>query len=154
MKNKGYKISILFSLLPVILMAQQISLSVSVPAEVQAGQQFRLVYTLNAEADNFSGPDLKNFIILSGPSQSTSSNIQIINNQVTRSFATTFTYIIAAQQEGTFTIPGAKAGSGGKQYTSNTATIKVRGASSPPSGTQSPQQQQQQKHIFICNSSG
>ncbi|MGB4205947.1 MAG: BatD family protein [Bacteroidales bacterium] len=145
MKNKGYKISILFSLLPVILMAQQISLSVSAPSEVQAGQQFRLVYTLNAEADNFTGPDLKDFIILSGPSQSTSSNIQIINNQVTRSFASTFTYIIAAQQEGTFTIPAAKAGSGGKQYTSNTATIKVRGAASPPSGTQSPQQRQQQR---------
>ncbi len=151
MKLRGHILSMLFSLLPVLCMTQEISLSVSAPSEVQAGQQFRLVYTLNAEAENFTGPDLKDFVTISGPAQSSSSSIQIINNQVSRSFSYTFTYILAAQQEGSYTIPAARARSGGKQYTSNPVAIKVRAAATPPGGSQAPQGQSGQSSGGISN---
>lgn len=138
------RITIVFALLcifPDLIRADDVRLTASAPAEVQAGQQFRLVYTLNAEAENFTGPDFSDFTVLAGPTQSSSSSIQIINNQVTRSFSYTFTYNLVAMQEGNFTIQPAKARAGGKQYSSNAITIRVRPASQQPSGSQ-PQQQQ------------
>ncbi|MBE0662063.1 MAG: protein BatD [Bacteroidales bacterium] len=126
-------------LLPAMLVAQNVSFTASAPAEVQAGQQFRLVYSINAEADNFTPPEFTDLAVLGGPNQSSSSSIQIINNQVTRTTTFTFTYTLAATREGSFTIPAAKVRSGGKQYSSNPVTIKVRAASSSQPGTQSPQ---------------
>lgn len=125
-----------------MLASQTVSFTASAPAEVQAGQQFRLVYSINAEADNFTPPEFTDFAVLGGPNQSSSSSIQIINNQVTRSTTYTFTYTLAATREGSFTIPAAKVRSGGKQYSSNPVTIKVRAASSQQPGSQSPQNTQ------------
>lgn len=147
---------ILLSIVPAFSQADAVRLTASAPAEVQAGQQFRLVYTLNAEAENFTGPNFADFTVLSGPVQSSSSNIQIINNQVTRSFTITFTYNLVAMQEGNFTIQPAKARSGGKDYSSNAVTIRIRPASQQQSGSQQQQQQGGQssgamnsKDIFI-----
>ncbi|HHN48282.1 MAG TPA: protein BatD [Bacteroidales bacterium] len=142
MKLRIYKILLLCFFLPRLALADNISFSGSAPAEVLAGQQFRLVYTVNAEAENFTAPEIKGFAILAGPTQSSSSSIQIINNQVSRSFSYTFTYTLVAQQEGTFTIPPARLSAGGKQYSSNAVTIKVRPATSPPPGTTAPKDQQ------------
>lgn len=125
-----------------MLTSQTVSFTASAPAEVQAGQQFRLVYSINAEADNFTPPEFTDLAVLGGPNQSSSSSIQIINNQVTRSTTYTFTYTLAATREGSFTIPAAKVRSGGKQYSSNPVTIKVRAASSSQPGSQSPQNSQ------------
>lgn len=122
--------------LPVLLNGQDVSFTASAPAEVANGQQFRLVYSINAEADNFVAPEISDFAVLAGPSQSSSSNIQIINNQVTRTFTVTYTYTLAAYKEGTFTIPAARIRSGGKQLTSNPVTIRVRAGTQQPGGTQ------------------
>jgi hypothetical protein len=137
-------ILLLICCLPAFLAAQDISFTASAPAEVQPGQQFRLVYTINAEADNFAPPEITDFAVLSGPSQSTSSSVQIINNQVTRTFSFTYTYTLAAYKEGNYTIPAARIRSGGKQYTSNTVSIRVRPAATAPSGAQTPQGQSPQ----------
>ncbi len=142
MKLRVYKILLFCFFLPGVALADNISFTGSAPAEVLAGQQFRLVYTVNAEAGNFIAPEIKGFTILAGPTQSSSSSIQIINNQVSRSFSYTFTYTLIAQQDGTFTIPPARVSAGGKQYSSNSVTVRVRPATSPPPGTAAPQDQQ------------
>lgn len=134
----------LLSCIAVTANASDIKFTASAPAEVQAGKQFRLVYTINAEADNFVAPEITDFAIIAGPSPASSSSIQIINNQVTRTFSYSYTFTLAAYKEGRFTIPAAKVRSGGKQYTSNAVTIKVNPATSPPSGTQTPQDQSSQ----------
>lgn len=144
MKPIIYIALLLFCCLPVHLLADNVSFTASAPAEVQTGQQFRLVYTINAEAANFRGPNISDFAVLSGPNQSSSSSVQIINNQVTRTFSYSFTYTLAAHKEGTFVIPSARISSGGKQYESNPVTIKVSAAATPPSGSQNPQGQSRQ----------
>jgi hypothetical protein len=144
MKLNNYIAGLIVCLLPLITAASDVSFTASAPATVQSGQQFRLVYTLNAEAENFTAPEITEFAIIAGPNQSSSSSIQIINNQVTRTVAITFTYTLAAYKEGTFTIPAARVRAGGKQYTSNPVTIKVTPAAAPPSGSQAPQGQSPQ----------
>ncbi len=125
--------------------AQDVSFNASAPNVVELGQQFRLIYTVNAQAERFIAPDITNFTILAGPSTSTSSNVSIINGKVTQSFELKYTYIIEAIKEGTFTIPSAGVIVDGKKYTSNEINIEVikGSATQSKSGTQ-PQTNQQQ----------
>ncbi|PKP04446.1 MAG: BatD protein [Bacteroidetes bacterium HGW-Bacteroidetes-9] len=122
--------------------AQDIELKASAREVVSVGDQFRLVFSINAQASGFTAPVLKDFNILAGPSQSSSSSMQIINNQVTRSVDFSFTYILQASKEGTFTITPASVNVDGKIYKSNPLTIKVVKGNAPPpqQGGQSNQQ--------------
>ena len=151
MKLKVQISVLVLCLLPVFMMASDIQFTATAPAEVQAGQQFRLVYTINAEAENFIAPEISDFAIISGPNQSSSSSVQIINRQATRSFSYTFTYTLAAYKEGTFTIPAARVRAGGKQYTSNSVTVKVKASAGQPGGAQTPQDPQSQPSGAITN---
>jgi hypothetical protein len=143
MKNK--RISALSVLLLWVFSAyaQQIDFRASAREVVAVGDQFRLIYSVNGQASGFRAPAIKDFNILAGPSQSTSSSMQIINNQVTRSVDYSFTYILQATEEGTFTIPPASVNVDGKSYQSNPVTIKVVKGNAPAQqnqGQQSPSQ--------------
>lgn len=106
---------------------------------VSVGDQFRLIYSINGQASGFRAPVIKDFSVIAGPSQSTSTSMQIINNQVSRSVEYSFTYILQATSEGTFTIPPASVNVDGKSYQSNPVTIRVAKGSAPAS----PRAQQQ-----------
>ncbi|MCF8302778.1 MAG: BatD family protein [Bacteroidales bacterium] len=121
--------------------AQDVQFKASAPKQVTAGQRFQLTYSVNAEASDFSPPDFEGFRILSGPNQSSSSSIQIINGKMNRSVNYEFSYWLVAREPGTHTIPPAKVKAEGEAYESNPLTIRVTGSSQ---GT-SPQGQQQQK---------
>lgn len=126
-------------------LAQDVSFNASAPNVVETSQQFRLIYTVNAQAENFLAPDISDFTILAGPSTSTSSNVSIINGKVTQSFELKYTYIIEAVKEGTFTIPSAAVIVDGKKYTSNKVEIEViEGTSSQNRSGTRPQNNQQQ----------
>ncbi len=118
---------------------QNIEFTASARDVVSVGDQFRLIFSINGEASGFRAPTIKNFNTLSGPQQSQSSSMQMFNGQITKSVSFTFTYILQATTEGTFTIPPASINSDGKVYQSNPLTIKVVKGSSPP-----PQQNGQQ----------
>jgi len=109
----------------------------SAPNAVSAGDQFRLSFSLNTSGGtNLRLPDLSNFEVLMGPSTSQSSSVQIINGRTTQSVEFSYTYILRAVKEGTFTIRPASIEVDGKIYQSNPLTIQVvKGR---------PQQQQQQ----------
>ena len=105
--------------------ADNAKFTASAPNVVAVGEQFRLSFSFNAKGDNFKAPDLRDFNILSGPNTSSSSSIQIINGNMTRSVSYTYTYILSAIKKGKFKIPSAKIRYKGKVYESNSITIEV-----------------------------
>jgi hypothetical protein len=122
------KIFWIFGLLLFIVtasVAQNVQFSGSSKSVIGVGETFYLTYTVNAQAENFKGPAIKGFDILSGPFTSTSSNIQAINNRTSMSITYTFSYILRATREGSYDIPPASVTVSNKQYQSNTVTIKV-----------------------------
>lgn len=114
--------------------AQEVTFKTSTKSNVEVGEQFRLVFELNAEGGGFSGPDFKGFNVLTGPMMSTSSSIQIINGRMDKTFSQTYTYILSASGEGTFTIEPATVTVDGRKYQSNRVTVKVGPATSRPQG--------------------
>jgi len=107
------------------LFAQSVSFTATAKTAVRVGENFQLNYKVNAEGKGFNGPNFNNFQVLSGPNTSTNSSVQIINGKVTSRADYIFAYILRATSEGTFTIPPATINVGGKNYTSNSLTIKV-----------------------------
>ncbi|NOU45454.1 MAG: protein BatD [Bacteroidales bacterium] len=110
---------------PVLASAQDVSLKASSKSQVEVGEQFQVVYELNAEGSGFKGPAFTGLRVLNGPMSSTSSSIQIINGQMSRSFNQSYTYIVVASQEGSVTVPAATVNVKGKQYSSGKLTIEV-----------------------------
>lgn len=123
------------------------TLTARAPQQVAVGQQFRLQYIANTQ--DVSGfrigqvPDA--FEVLMGPSTSTQSSFQIINGKTTQSSSVTYTYILSATKNGTFTIPPAHVTIDGQQVTSNAVKIVVSGQAQQPQGGGSRQQQQMQQ---------
>ncbi len=116
--------------LPLTLSAQNTTLTASSRSKVEVGEQFQIVYELNAEGTGFKGPAFNGLRVYTGPMTSTSSSIQIINGQMNRSFNQSYTYVVSAAQVGTLTIPAATVQANGKTITSNSLTIEVVAASS------------------------
>lgn len=117
----------------------KVTFTASAPDAVAVGDQFRLSYTVNTQkVKNFRAPSIKGFDVLMGPSRSYS--MQSINGNTTETL--TFTYILLAQKEGEYTIPGATITANGDQMLSNSVKIKVLPAdktnSSQSEGGQSP----------------
>ena len=99
------------------------------PAQVAAGEQFRLSYTINTQ--NVSGfragniPDALE--VLMGPSTSSQSSFQMVNGHTSSSSSITYTYILCATKNGSYTIPPAVINVGGQTVKSNAIHIKVAG---------------------------
>lgn len=117
------------------LLGQTVEFTASAKSNVQAGEQFRLVYTVNQQVDRFEGPGFEGFSVLSGPNQSTSQSYQFINGKVSQSYQVTYTYYLQANKTGTLSIDPAKVINGGKTYESNSLTINVGQSTSPQSSS-------------------
>jgi len=103
----------------------QVTFRASAPNGVVKGEQFRLSYTLNEEGKDLRLPDLKGFEVLFGPSTSRSFSQSTINGKTTSESSVTYTYILVAPAEGTFTIGPASINVNGSNYRSNSLTVKV-----------------------------
>ena len=123
------KVILLFILITSVLGAWadgNVTFTASAPDVVVSGDQFRLTYTVNThKVRDFRAPNIKGFDVLMGPSRSQQSSTQIINGNVTSTSSITFTYILMADKEGTYTIPGATIVADGQNKTSNSVQIKV-----------------------------
>ena len=149
---KHIKILLFVLLIPLLGFGQEILLKVSTKSQVSIGEQFQVVFELNAEGERFKGPDFKDWRVLSGPMSSTSSSIQIINGQMNRSFTQSYTYIITATKEGEFSIGSAEVVVDGKTYKSQPLTVKVvRGSATTSSGSNNQNKQQglTDKDLFL-----
>lgn len=124
------------------LNAQEVEFSASAPPVVAVGEQFRLTYSLNSSGSDLRLPDLGKFQLVSGPSTSSSSSVQIINGQMTQTRSTTYTYILRATETGEFTIGPASINIDSESYNSNPLKIEVvpdqDGRSSVPGQAQTP----------------
>lgn len=118
------KVILFFILISTVIgaWADNITFTANAPEVVVSGDQFRLSYTINSQkVRDFRAPSIKGFEVLMGPSRST--QYQNYNGVETNSI--TFTYILMAEKEGTYKIPGATIVADGNNYTSNSVEIKV-----------------------------
>jgi hypothetical protein len=112
-------------------LGQEFSASVN-ESTVADNERFQVSFTFSGSSINnlskFAPPAFENFLILSGPNQSTS--IQIINGA--QSASLTYTYLIQPKSVGTFTIGTASISQGGNVYKSDPIKITVvKGADKP-----------------------
>lgn len=116
---------------------QEISFEVAAPRAVAVGQPFGVEFSLNASPKNFEAPEFEGFVVMAGPSKSSSSNVQIINGRMTSEVNHTYSYVLICESEGEFTIGPASVEADGKTYTTRSVTIKaIRESGSQQSGTQ------------------
>ena len=107
---------------------------------VAENQQFQVSFTFSGKdmngIDNFKAPSFSNFLLLSGPNQSTS--IQFING--TQSASISYTYIVRARDVGKYTLGKASIDYNGKTYETDPLQITVV-KGSPQSKKQNSQDQ-------------
>lgn len=134
--NRTHSIILLFLLM--IVSAATAQIRVVAPSKVAVGEQFRLQYVVSTtDVKGFRAGNIPDaFEVLMGPSTSTQQSFQMINGRTTSSSSVTYTYILSAEKNGTYTISGAKARVDGKDVTSQPVTITISGKA------QSPQRQQ------------
>lgn len=135
---------VIFSLLVNLsLIAQDAQFTASVNKnEIAVGERFQVTFQLNVSGSNFAPPSFDKFRVLSGPNQS--SSMQWVNGQMSSSIS--FSYILAAVEEGEFNIGSASIKAGGKNYSSNPIKIKVVKGVAQQQQVQPNQQQQPQQH--------
>jgi hypothetical protein len=126
--------------------AEDIKFFASAPNTVGSGQQFAVTFTVNAAASNFKAPSFKGFSVLSGPNQSSSSSMQIINGKMNQSVSYSFTYYLQAGNEGNYTVAPARITVEGKTYESESISIKVVKSSQGANNQQQQQQSQSQNN--------
>lgn len=116
----------ILTLLAILLFSYGFAQDVSFTAatshtSVKTGDRFKIQFASNTELGNFKAPELTDFRVLSGPNQST--QMSWVNGKTTSSIS--YTYILMAVKEGSFTIGPAVAISNGKVVKSNSLKIKV-----------------------------
>lgn len=106
----------------IIAVAQDIKVTAAASHyDVATGDRFKIEFRVNSNIDNFKPPKISDFRVLSGPNQSTS--MSWVNGKTSANIS--YSYILMAVKEGSFTIPAAEVTIDGKKYQSNTIEINV-----------------------------
>ena len=118
-------LSIIFYIfIPAFLFADNVEFTASAPPRVGVNQNFHLQYTVNKQGNLRMG-EMSDFRIIGGPSTGSSTSVNIINNNVTRTTTFTYTYTVQATKTGSLVIPPATIDIGGNTYRSNQINIEV-----------------------------
>jgi BatD DUF11 like domain len=110
--------------------AQDVFLKAEYPAVVNAGEQFTVMWTVNAGGGEFTAPSFSGFYKIMGPQTSYSSNTQIINGKISNSTSYSYVYYLQAVKEGKFVIFPAVFTLKNKTYASDSMHIEVVGTTS------------------------
>lgn len=112
-------------------------ISVSVPSHVQAGENFRLAYTINnQDVEDFrAGFIPEGLELIAGPYTSQQSSYQMVNGHTTSSSSITFTYTLYATKDGSYNIPPAHARIRGRNVASRAVRVMVSGRARNTGGT-------------------
>lgn len=105
--------------------SQNVQFTATGPSAAGTGETFELTYSLNARPDDFRAPNFSPFVVVGGPSTSSSTSIEMSGSKVQQTITSSYTYYLQASSLGKYVIPGAQATVKGKTYTSNTVTIEV-----------------------------
>ena len=135
------KITFLFFLLYAgIILPQSFTASVS-SNKVGINDRFQVSFTFSGTdingLKNYVAPQFQNFLVLSGPNQST--NMEIINGAVSAS--RTFSYYIQAKSTGKFNIETASIDLNGTTYKTKPISVEVVKGSTVPNNNSSTAQQ-------------
>ena len=114
--------------------AQEASIKVSSKQQVSVGEQFKIAFEINAEGKKFTPPSFEGFALVGGPFTSSSSSIQIVNGSMTQTVSNTYSYVLRAEKEGTFTIGSASIVADGDVVKSDPFTVTVMADASGASG--------------------
>lgn len=120
-------------------LADSVQFTMEAPGVVATGDQFRLSFTVNANASDLQLPDLSNFDVLMGPSTSQSMSTQWINGKTSQSVSFSYIFVLRAKREGKFTIRPASIKVDGKTYESNSVDIQVVKGQPKPAASQQQQ---------------
>lgn len=146
---------ILLFIASVATFADETKFTMSAPGIVNVGEQFSLTLSLNAKGEDLKMPEIENFDILMGPSVSSSRSVQIMNGKTSQTVNYTYTFILRAQNEGTYTISPATITSKRDVFPSNSVSIQViKGRQQQQAGTtnQQPQGNRTQQNSTQQNS--
>lgn len=131
--------------------AAEITFEASAKSTVSFGERFQISFTLNNNGSNFRAPSFAGFDILSGPNQSTS--MQFNGSAMSQSL--TYSFVLTATKEGTFTIPPAKIKVNGTEIESNELKITVvKGAATAQQNTQQNNRQQGSQQSATSSTDG
>ena len=112
-------------LVPLAILAQDPSVKVVAKQQVTVGEQFKVSFEINADGSNFRAPSFDGFALVGGPFTSSSSSIQVVNGSMTRTVSNTYSYVLRADTEGSFTIGSASVNVGGNVVKSEPFTVTV-----------------------------
>jgi hypothetical protein len=116
---------IFLALLTFPVAAQDIYVKAEAPSAVAAGDQFTVMWTVNAGGGEFSSPSFKGFYKIMGPETSYSSNTQIINGRVSTQTSYTYVYYLQAVNPGKYSLGPARLTIKNKTYSSDSLHIEV-----------------------------
>ena len=124
---KRYLLVVSLMMITWVVSAQ--TLTANAPSQVQNGENFRLTYTVNtSNASDFRIGEIPEALeIITGPYTSEQSNFQMVNGHTSSSSSITYTYILCANKNGSYTIPAARVHANGKTITSNPLKVTVSG---------------------------
>ncbi len=127
MKKRFYILSFLL-LWSTLLFAGDVKLTASASkSQVGVGEQFKVDFTINGNGSRFTAPDFNAFQLISGPTVSPSTTV--VNGVAV--VGTTYSYLLSATKEGTFTITAAAIVVNGHTLLSNSLKITVQGQAPP-----------------------
>ena len=109
---------------------QNIYVKAEYPSVVNAGEQFTIMWTVNAGGGEFTAPLFSGFYKLMGPQTSYSSSTQIINGKVSNETSYSYVYYLQGVKEGKFVIAPATFTLKNKIYSSDSLRIEVIGSTS------------------------
>ncbi|MCG3166970.1 MAG: hypothetical protein POELPBGB_02753 [Bacteroidia bacterium] len=133
------------------LSAAEIIFEASSKSTVSLGERFQVAFELNTNGSGFKAPSFTGFDILSGPNQSTS--MQFVNGNMSQSL--TYSFVLQATKEGTYTISPAKIKVNGTEIESNELKITVvKGSSNTQQSQQNGKQQGTQGQQGASSSDG
>ena len=91
-------------------------------------ERLRVDFEMNQDGDNFNPPDFKGFRVVGGPNQSVKNSY--INGK--RFYSKTYSYFLAPQSKGSFTIGQANIEINGSTYKTVPIKVQVTSAVAPP----------------------
>ena len=139
----------------VLMAASAQKFTANAPQQVAVGEQFRLTYTVTSQdVSGFRIGQIPSeaFEVLMGPSTSTQSYFSMVNGQTTQTSRITYTYILSALKNGTFTIPAASINIEGNPVKSNAVKIEVVGTAQQGGGNRQGRRSQQQDEMRAAGS--
>ncbi|WP_430467257.1 BatD family protein [Winogradskyella ouciana] len=124
-------ISILFFLLTSSLVSAQVKFEAKVSKKkLGVNERLRIDFEMNKDGDNFVPPSFENFTVVGGPNTSVSNTW--VNGK--RSYTKTYSYFLAPNKRGNFTIKQATIEIEGEIYKTFPVTINVTAAVDRPNG--------------------